>query len=144
MFKYDKYNTNSIIITKYVNKTYQHKKNVYFWQPSFKKGDNWNTNRTHPSIFSWRKPITDHNQSYSNITSVLGEEHFPLNIHLKYGGTFTKLFMHVSSRNMFPTTRNLENRVHVCRPCHCRGDSPYFKWMFRGKCSSPKTDVILL
>ena len=53
MFKYDKYNTNSIIITKYVNKTYQHKKNVYFWQPSFKKGDNWNTNRTHPSIFSW-------------------------------------------------------------------------------------------
>jgi len=32
---------------------------------------------------------------------------------LEYGGTFTKLFMHVSSRNMFPTTRNLQIRVHV-------------------------------
>ena len=38
--------------------------------------------------------------SLSNITPVLGEEN------LEYGGTFTKLFMHVSSRNMFPTTRN--------------------------------------
>ena len=27
--------------------------NVYFWQPGFKKGDNWNANRTHPFIFSW-------------------------------------------------------------------------------------------
>jgi hypothetical protein len=41
---------------------------------------------------------------------------------LEYGGTFTKLFMHVSSRNMFPSTRNLQNRVHVYRPCHCCGD----------------------
>jgi hypothetical protein len=32
---------------------------------------------------------------------------------LEYGGTFTKLFMHVSSRNMFPTTRNQQIRVHV-------------------------------
>jgi hypothetical protein len=30
--------------------------------------------------------------------------------------TFTKLFMHVSSRNMFPTTRNLQICVHVYRP----------------------------
>jgi hypothetical protein len=32
-----------------------------------------------------------------NITPVLGEEKFSLKIHLEYGGTFTKLFMHVSS-----------------------------------------------
>jgi hypothetical protein len=38
------------------------------------------------------------------------------------GGIFTKLFMHVSSRNMFPTTRNLQIRVHVYRPRHCCGD----------------------
>ena len=35
---------------------------------------------------------------------------------LEYGGTFTKLFMHVSSRNMFSTTRNLQIRVDVYRP----------------------------
>ena len=58
----------------------------------------------------------------SNITLVLGEENFPLKIHLEYGGTFTKLFMHVSSRNMFPTTRNLQIRVHVFRPRHYCGN----------------------
>jgi hypothetical protein len=36
--------------------------------------------------------------------------------------TFTKLFMHVSSRNMFPTIRNLQIRVQVYRPRHCCGD----------------------
>jgi hypothetical protein len=41
---------------------------------------------------------------------------------LEYGGTFIKLFMPVSSRNMFPTTRNLQIRVHVYRPCHYCGD----------------------
>jgi hypothetical protein len=56
------------------------------------------------------------------ITPVLGEENFPLKIHLEYGGTFTKPFMHVSIRNMFPTTRNLQIRVHVFRPRHCCGD----------------------
>jgi hypothetical protein len=40
----------------------------------------------------------------------------------KHDGTFTKLFMHVSSRNMFPTTRNLQICVHVYCPCHCCGD----------------------
>ena len=30
--------------------------------------------------------------------------------------------MHVSSRNMFPTTRNLQIRVHVYRPRHYCGD----------------------
>jgi hypothetical protein len=38
-----------------------------------------------------------------------------------YNGTFTKLFilfMHVSSRNMFPTIKNLQIRVHVYRPRH--------------------------
>jgi hypothetical protein len=48
MFKDDKYITNSLIITKYINKTYQHKNNVYLWQLGFQKGDNLNTNRTHP------------------------------------------------------------------------------------------------
>jgi hypothetical protein len=32
------------------------------------------------------------------------------------------LFMHVSSRNMFPTIRNLQIRVHVYRPRHCCGE----------------------
>ena len=49
MFKYDKYITNSLIITKYINI----KINVYFWQPGLKKGDNWNANRTQLLIFSW-------------------------------------------------------------------------------------------
>ena len=49
IFKYYKYITNSLIITKYINiKIY-----VYFWQPCFKKWDSWNANRTHPFIFSW-------------------------------------------------------------------------------------------
>ena len=47
---------------------------------------------------------------------------FPWKFNLEYGGTFTKLFMHVSSWNMFPTTRNLQIRVHVYRPRHCYGD----------------------
>jgi hypothetical protein len=47
---------------------------------------------------------------------------FPSKFNLEYGGTFTKLFMHVSSRNMFPTTRNLQIRVHVYSPCHYCGD----------------------
>jgi hypothetical protein len=46
----------------------------------------------------------------------------PWKFNLEYGSTFTKLFMHVSSRNMFPTIRNLQIRVHVYRPCHCCGD----------------------
>jgi hypothetical protein len=47
---------------------------------------------------------------------------FPWKFNLEYGGTFTKLFMHVSSQNMFLTTRNLQIRVHVYRPRHCGGD----------------------
>ena len=48
---------------------------------------------------------------------------FGLIYNLEYSGTFTsKLFMHVSSRNMFPTTRNLQMRVHVYRPRHYYGD----------------------
>jgi hypothetical protein len=47
---------------------------------------------------------------------------FPSKFNLEYGGTFTKLFMHVSSRNMFPTTRNLQIRVQVYRSCHYCGD----------------------
>ena len=47
---------------------------------------------------------------------------FPWKFNLEYGSTFTKLFMHVSSRNMFPTTRNLQIRMHVYHPRHCCGD----------------------
>ena len=53
---------------------------------------------------------------------VLGEDNFPLKIHLEYGGTFTKLCMHVSSRNMFPTNRTLQIRVQFFRPRHYCGD----------------------
>ena len=47
---------------------------------------------------------------------------FPWKFNLEYGGTFTKLFMHVPLPNMFPTTRNLQIRVHVYRPRHYCGD----------------------
>jgi hypothetical protein len=47
---------------------------------------------------------------------------FPWKFNLEYGSTFTKLFIHVSSRNMFPITRNLQIRVHVYRPRHYCGD----------------------
>jgi hypothetical protein len=47
---------------------------------------------------------------------------FPWKFNLEYGDTFTKLFMHVSSRNMFPTIRNLQIRVHVYRPRQCCRD----------------------
>jgi hypothetical protein len=56
---------------------------------------------------------------------------FPWKFNLEYGSTFTKLFMHVSSRNMFPTTRNLQIRVHVYQPRHYCGD-----WLTFG-CSVP-------
>jgi hypothetical protein len=41
---------------------------------------------------------------------------FPSKFNLEYGGILTKLFMHVSSRNMFPTTKVLsviEERKHL-------------------------------
>jgi hypothetical protein len=47
---------------------------------------------------------------------------FPWKFNLEYGGTLTKLFMHVSSRNMFPTTRNMQIRVCVYCPLHYCGD----------------------
>ena len=50
------------------------------------------------------------------------KKYFPWKFNLEYGGTFTKLFMHVSSRNMFPTIKNLQIRVHVYLPRHCCGD----------------------
>ena len=46
----------------------------------------------------------------------------PWKFNLEYGGTFTKLVMHVSSRNMSQTIRNLQIRVHVYRPRHYCGD----------------------
>ena len=46
----------------------------------------------------------------------------PWQFNMEYAGTFTKLFMHVSSRNMFPRTRNLQIRLHVYRPRHYCGD----------------------
>jgi hypothetical protein len=38
MFKYDKYITNSLIITKYINKTYQHKNKCLLLTARFPKG----------------------------------------------------------------------------------------------------------
>ena len=59
-----------------------------------------------------------------NITPVLGEENFPLKIQFGIRRYLwnTTLFMHVSRRNMFPTTRNLQICVHVYRPRHDCGD----------------------
>jgi hypothetical protein len=54
---------------------------------------------------------------------------FPWQFNLEYGGTFTKLFMHVSSRNMFPTNRNLQICVHVYRPCHYWLSVVLFQWL---------------
>ena len=47
---------------------------------------------------------------------------FQWKFNLENDGTFTKLFMHVSSQNMFPKTKNLQIRVHVYRPRHYCGD----------------------
>jgi hypothetical protein len=47
---------------------------------------------------------------------------FPWKFNLEYGSTFTKLCMHVSSWNVFPTNRDLQIRVHVYRPRHCWRD----------------------
>jgi hypothetical protein len=44
---------------------------------------------------------------------------FPWKFNLEYGGTFTKLFMHVSSRNMFPAIRNLQIQ-NIFRVYHIR------------------------
>ena len=38
MFKYDKYITNSLTITKYINKTYQHKNKCLLLTAMFQKG----------------------------------------------------------------------------------------------------------
>jgi hypothetical protein len=65
---------------------------------------------------------------------------FPWTFNLEYSGTFTKIFMHVSSRNMFPTTRNLQIRVHVYQP----RQPPYSKLNFQVKMFFTKTGVILL
>jgi hypothetical protein len=43
-------------------------------------------------------------------------------VYLFFTWSWSKLFMHVSSRNMFTTTRNLQIRMHICRPSHCCGD----------------------
>ena len=50
------------------------------------------------------------------------KKNFRWKFSLEYGDTFTTPFIHVSIRNMFPTTRNLQISVHVYRPRHCYGD----------------------
>ena len=47
---------------------------------------------------------------------------FPWKFNLEYGGTFTKLSMHVSRGNIFSAMRNLQIRVHIYRPRHWCGD----------------------
>jgi hypothetical protein len=54
MFKYDIYILQIALSLQNISiKHINIKINVYFWQPGFEKGDNWNANRTHPFIFSW-------------------------------------------------------------------------------------------
>ena len=71
----------------------------------------------------WKR---SHSEISRNLKVILHQfwvkKSFPWKFNLKYDGTFTKLFMDVSSRNMLPTTRNLQIRVHVYRPRHCCGD----------------------
>ena len=63
--------------------------------------------------------ISKHHFSFFEIKVILHQfwvkKFFPWKFNLEYGGTFTKLFMHVS-------IRNLQIRVHVYRPRHCCGD----------------------
>jgi hypothetical protein len=67
---------------------------------------------------------------------------FPWKFNLEYNGSFTKLFMHVSSRNMFPTTRNLQIHVHVYRLRHYCGDW-YFQLFWSDDCRSwPREEKI--
>ena len=75
-----------------------------------------------PVLYSYK--LNNRKLSYFNVIlhHFCVKKFFPWKFNLEYGGTFTKLFMHVSSRNMFPTIRNLQIRVHVYRPRHCCGD----------------------
>jgi hypothetical protein len=68
-----------------------------------------------------RKLISLHNNGEDDCVKKI----FPWKFNLEYGGTFTKLFMHVSSRNMFATTRNLQICVHVYRPRHYARDTRF-------------------
>jgi hypothetical protein len=57
-------------------------------------------------------------------------------LNLEYGGTFTKLFMHASSRNMFPTIKNLLKKMsnaskNIFRVYHIRIIAPKQKWFTR-------------
>ena len=61
---------------------------------------------------------------------------FPWKFNLEYGGTLTKLFMHVPSWNMFPTIKNLQIRLHVYRPRHCCGDLINFQLFSSDDCRS--------
>ena len=74
---------------------------------------------------SWLSPWSNLNLSIyikEILQQFLVKNFFPWKFNLEYDGTFTKLSMHVSSRNMFPTIRNLQIRLHVYRPHHCCGD----------------------
>jgi hypothetical protein len=64
-----------------------------------------------------RKLISLHNNG--DYTSFGWRHFFPENLIWNTAVTLLRqLFMHVSSRNMFPTIRNLQNRVHVYPPRH--------------------------
>ena len=74
----------------------------------------------------------------------MGEEIFPLKI--QFGIRSVPLLSyswHVSSRNMFPTIRNLQIRVHVYRPRHCCGDWLTFGFFCSDDCRSwPRDEKI--
>ena len=71
------------------------------------------------------------------------KKNFPWKFNLEYDGTFTKFFMHVSSRNMLPTTRYLQFRVNVYRHRHCCGDELVWHSVrqFRKKCLTERKFV---
>jgi hypothetical protein len=63
--------------------------NVYFWQPGFKKGDNWNANQTPSFIFSWSAIIapklffTRYNDRQSSEQNINHENSPQLQLQLK-------------------------------------------------------------
>jgi hypothetical protein len=63
MLKYDKYITNSLIITKYINKTYQHTNKCLHLTASFKKKEIIETQIEHTRLSFLDRQSSDQNFS---------------------------------------------------------------------------------
>ena len=127
MFKYDTYITNSLIITKDINKAYRHTINVCFWQRGFKKGDNWNANRTHPFICSWSAII---GPNFSSRRIMIGNHRNKTTESWLVSTTMARTAnLHTICRflvvgNIFRLETCMSSLVKV---------PPYSKWPFQGK-----------